>query len=401
MKQIQQFGRKIFFSLSAVVSVFIIIQLCFRLGHFDYPADDFKTYFWNNANNIQEINYPFQTLDGEKFLADGNIERFGYTPPLYTYLVAAIIKLGGGLSAIFWVNVFLLAFTISIAAKIFKLITQNKLIIYLSLWILILNPLFINIPRLYLSESLFSFLTISALYMFVVMQITKTWLPYIIALVLLFASIETRTINLYLIPLIAIFFLFVKQGIFQKIFLTLISFAVFFILISSTSNYNSTYLRRTVADGLSRFEGNPVADKLYNSVRPHQENWKATFNDELITQVKNNPIDFCNLYITKFVKAWYGTDSGDGELLIFLFQIIHLWAFVILLILFLIRKLRDPKIFILLLVILYTSIIATGTLSICRYMSPIVPLYVFCTVWVVGWFYDKLSFQPKHDVNMQ
>ncbi len=375
--------------------VFIITQLIFKFAHFDKPADDFKYYFWNNANNIQPVGCQFESLDGKKYVADGDINRFGYTPPIYTYLVAGIIIFGGGLNSIFFLNVLLMILVLLISKKIFELITSNQVIIYLSLWLMVVNPLFINIPRLYLSEALFSFLTIAAIYFYIVTLITKTSLPYIIGLFLLIISIETRAINLYLIPVFAFALVFAKLKIVQKIGLTVLSIVSFFILTSISSSESSKYLRRTVADGLSRFEKNPIANKLYNSVRPHQENWQITFKDELILQATENPVAFIKLYSTKFAKSWYATDSGENELFIFIFQILHLFAFIILLLLYLIRKFRDPKIFLLLLIILYTNIIVMGTLSICRYMSPIAPLYIFCTVYLGSIIYIKYFSVPS------
>ncbi len=381
--------KKIFLSRLAVISVFIILQLIFKLLHLNNPSDDFKTYFWNNANNIQHIGYEFESLGGEKYIADGNIERFGYTPPAYTYLVAAIIKMGGGLGTLFYINVLLLCFTIAIAKKIFELVTDNSTIIYLSLWILVLNPLFVNIPRLYLSEGLFSFLTISSIYFYIVSLKNKNGFAFIIAVFLMMLSIETRAINLYLLPVLLLPFLFTKQIIWQKILYITVSIAALFISINLHSSNNSSYLRRSFADGLSRFEGNEVADKLHHSVGPKQDNWQSSFKSEIATQFTEHPVDFGKLYITKFVKSWYTTDSGNNEAIIWVFQMVHLLAFIILLILFLIRKIWDPHLFILLLVVLYTNLVVTATLSICRYMSPIVPLYVFCTVYLGGMIYKK------------
>lgn len=376
--------KSIYFSFPFILGVFLCIQIVFKVGGMVSPADDFTFYFWPNAQNIQPTPHAFTTdFDHKEYTADGNLLRFGYTPPGYTYWLAAIISFGGNQETVFIINVLLLLAVLYFSKKLFELITPNITIIYTSLWGIVLNPLFVNIPKLFLSEGLFSLLTIIAIYCYLLAVKRSKTIYILLSVLFIFLSAETRSINIYLAFVLGIAILFSQIKWSTKYAYLFLFVTLGCTLLYLTPNDSSTYLRRTVSDGLSRFPDNSVAQKLHYSVRPKQPGWKASFGKELTAQLKEQPVALIHLYVKKFLKCWYATDSGEHETEILLFQLIHLISFLILGILLLIRKYWDFGLFLFLLMISYTCIVSTATLSICRYISPIVPFYIFCTVWLI------------------
>ncbi len=365
-----------------IIIVFVMLQAGIKFTKGDAPSTDFRNFYYPNAVNFLNQGTPYETPDGCRWTTNGDISRHGGQPPAYSLLIAAILGVGGGLNLLFIANVLLVVLAILFSYKIFLLVTDNKAIIFCSLWILVLNPAFLFLPISYNAEAMFACIVAGCFYFLVKALMQQKISYFITALIFLWASILTRSINLYMAPFILIPFLLSPLPKANKIILTFVTILFVFATSFLVANDSDHYIARTIEDGLIHESKSEVGAQLLKSLNITSMHWKSEFAAANFELLKSHPIALVNFWISKSWKVWYSTDSGNGQGVLLLFQGIHLLAFWMGIFLILFRRLRQPVILLFLMGILYTNAAATINLSIVRYIVPMAPFYIFTTAYL-------------------
>ncbi len=386
-----------FTNIRVVLAFFLLTQAGIKMAHLDSPSDDFANFYYPNAINWLNDGSSYSTPDGLQWITNGDISRHGGQPPAYSLLIASVWGIGGGISMLFVLNVLMLMVAVWFSFKIFQSVTDNKVIIFGSLWVMVLSPPFIFITKFYNSEGMFTVLLAACFYFLVKAFQQQKSTFYIMGLLFLLASILTRSINMYMAPFLLLPFLVYAFPLKKKILFAGITFFFMIAISGIGSNDSSSYLRRTIADGLKRYEGDAVANKLIESVKPHKGKWETNFVNANFECLKTEPIGLLKFWLFKSFKVWYGTDSGGQQGLLLLFQGLHLLAFWVCAFLFLFRKLKHPVVLLFFMGVLYTNVLATVNLSIVRYLVPMTPFYIFCTAYLchrfISPYFNKASIQ--------
>lgn len=382
--------KKYVCNIRVLMAVFVLAQAAIHITGMDSPSDDYYYFYYPNAVNWLNEGVPYSTPDGKTWNTDGDIGRHGGQPPAYSLLIAALLKTGGGLNAIFWINVLLLVMAIWFSYKIFDEATSHKSIVFVSLWVLILNPAFLFIPKFYNSESLFTSLLVVCFFFLTKALQQQRLSPFLLALLFLFASIFTRSINLYLAPFLLLPFLMYIPSWQKKTAFAGVVVLFMIAVLGVKSNDDSSYLRRTIADGLKRYRGTEMADSLLAAVQPHKGRWETNFVNANTRLLKEQPVDWIRFWLIKSLKVWYGTDSGSQQGILLFFQILHLIAFWLSIVLFLIGRLKSPVVLLFISCVGYTCAVATVNLSIVRYLVPVAPFYIFTTTYLCHRFFTTI-----------
>jgi hypothetical protein len=380
------------FNIRVVLAFFLLAQAGVKIVHMDKPSVDYNNFYKPNAISFLNDGKEYKFPDGKLYISDGDIYKSGGQPPGYSLLIAFVLWLGGNDGSVYLANVLLMALAIFFTYKTYKIIAPEASYIYIALWVLVLHPGFLLIPKFYNSESIFCFIMALTAWLLVNAYTRKNIYWYACGLAMLFISIMTRSINLGMAVFIMIPFLLgafkwpLKLG-----FVSLALVMQVMVLNVGTQSDSGSYLRRTIIDGLKRFPDNEVAMQLHTSLQDKAGKWQDVYIDKHIELLKTQPLGLIKFYLFKSFRVWYGTDSGNQEGFLLLFQIMHLLAFWIVLFLWLFKKLNQPIILLFALMVLYTNILATLNLSILRYLIPLAPLYVFITVYLCHRFYKQVT----------
>lgn len=379
------FLLKYIYQFKVIIFAFILVQIFIFCGFKPKPSVDFEKVYWPNALNIQSKNNTFFALHNPiAFIPDGQINRFGTMPPLYIYVLAFIVFLGGNQAWVFMINTLLLIAVLYFSKKIFELISTKKQIHYISLFILIFYPLFVLMPATYGAESLFSLFFIAGMYFYLISFKSFSYLYYLISIILILLSTETRMLSLYITPFLILPFAYNKTPWKQLIYIIAISFSGFaFIYLLNNSSVNEYYLQRTTIDGLKRHADNESAQYLI----AHTAQVKSDFTFVYIKEMYNNlihlPFSTIKLYSQKFIESWYKTDSGVYDIYILIFNVLFLLTFIFQLIYQTFKRSINANLLIICCVILYFNLIATVSFSICRYIAPVSPFIVMAFVYTL------------------
>lgn len=361
-----------FLNIYLLIFLFILLEIILYLNHFTLLNGDYAAY----------REPALQFLSTGKF--SGQIFPIGYS-----LLIAGVYALGGGDAVVFAVNIVVLVASLFVFYYTLKKFA-NKSLLLSVLAISVFHPVFFMMPPYYLSECLFTFfLSFTVLFFLRGLREEKIFFLFI---GVLFAglSAEVRKAGLF-IPLLLIIPYFTsyqnKKFLFQRIFLIVL----YFVLVMIWEKYDSVnlkeYLRNSMIDGLSRYHSSASQEMLQNVT--DDMNPLSGFLKGIFYTAIHQPLDFLLFSFKKLTACWYKTNTGEYNVHLLLLQSIFIAGFFTGLILVFLGKIKSIEIKFLIALIIYMNLTAYIVLSICRYIAPLTPIYIFTTLFLLVEFFQR------------
>lgn len=347
----------------------LMLGFCILIGAtlgFNAPSTDFYFFYHPNALNFLNDGTWYSLPDGTTYLSSGNIHAHGQHPPAYALLLACLYTLGIKGYGILWVNALLLM----VAFHLFDQGAENLGIARpIRRWSLLAAacfPVTWFMPLTYGSESLFTLFFAFMWLGWMRWMKGRDWIGGMEFLLGLTAATLTRSgaVLLGLLPMICLLipsFRTRSYAVFAGMSLV-VSLALFG---AQSGPEADTYLRRSVADGLKRVPI-PLADSLVSDCR-HKSEWKPRMRETLSHAA---PAEWLQLAGIKFTSVWYRTDSGRLDAFLFFPGMLMLLVFIG----FPFSPAPRNVVGLLWLPLAYQAALTSITLSICRYMAPLLPL---------------------------
>lgn len=360
-------------------------------------SSDYLYYYKPAAQNILNL-IPIEGIEPNKI---------GYKyVPLFPIFLSILFKLSSITSIdeniiIYYFSVLCLAVSSIILYEISRIFWSEKKSLFISL-IFITYPLilwFIKQPN---PESLFTpLLFVSILFFIKAKTSNKDNLLYFLSGLFIGFSMLTRPIAIGLTVIFGLFYLYQNnfiKNMSKKVLINLLLINIGTILVVLPWEYyvyskeNKIILLSTngaagVYDGLT-FNANLKNYRLKKQLPEDMESLINRFNNQLninstlgdiistlFSEFKDNPITVIKLYLYKSLRALYGTDSQRNEIPISIIQIFYFTLIISSIII--VRKnvlFGEFDLFFITLFI-YFWFMATTSLSIVRYMTPIMGIF--------------------------
>lgn len=391
------FIKKIKINNISIILLFSIICLIHWLK-FPYNINesvDFSSYYYPAAQNI---------ING--FPPEGQNSELGYRyPPGFPILTSIVIFISNILNIDFSLCMFIFsALCLCIASIVLNKISQEffpyKISILTSI-VMLTYPLSIWTLRQPNSENPFlTFFFLSILIYIKALKSKDVYILYYLSGLFLGISMLIRPIAIGVPFIFVLFFFFYRfkqaKNLIKSIFLSIVlSLGLFTVILpweTHVFNKENKIILLSSSGGAALYDGltfnvnlkgyrekKDLPKDIDNLMEKLNKNLslKSTLG-EVISELKVNfyetPLAVIKLYIFKFIKTFYGTDTQKNEGFIIAFQLIY-FSFII----FAIKKTIKNNFmenfeYFFILIFFYFSFMATISLSIVRYTFPVICL---------------------------
>lgn len=348
--------------------LFLLLQVVWYASGIVPPATDFEQVYFPNAINFTGIGVLPNDL-----VPDGMLNRFGTMPPGYSLFLGGLLFLGATKSFIFLVLAILGCLLWFVWCQIALRLGLNLKSIYIFSGLFLLHPLLSAMAPSLGSEMLFAVFLGGGI-LFLIQYITHSRILDIYLSLLSFCcATEVRVAAFGLLIIMSGWLLWARPRRFEVWIPAGLMTVLLYIQFSAP--VYQYYLHRTMLDGLSRYPNNAAATDMVRMMIPATHDYVFSVYSGIREALQEHPMELFKLLGMRLGDALWAFDGGRhfkplmaGQLILLLASIWYL------------RRKPERTWWIAIGCFLYFWFVAVGTLSICRYLLPVLPVLILLPV---------------------